>query len=67
MVAVEIVGNRSNKLPKKEKTAEIILYANVLLQLSAGLKGNVIRFLAPLVNTDKAVLIGLSILEAAFN
>lgn len=69
MVAAEIVNNRTDKLPNKEKTAEIVRYANAngLLLLSAGLKGNVIRFLAPLVITDEELSKGLSILEALFN
>lgn len=69
MVAAEIVNNRTDKLPNKEKTAEIVRYANAngLLLLSAGLKGNVIRFLAPLVITDEELSKGLSILEASFN
>ena len=68
MVAVEIVNNRTDKVPNKEKTSEIIQYANEngLLLLSAGLKGNVIRFLAPLVITDEELSKGLAILEAAF-
>lgn len=68
MVAVEIVNNRADKLANKSKTTEIIQYANAngLLLLSAGLKGNVIRFLTPLVITDKELSKGLSILEAAF-
>lgn len=68
MVAVEIVNNQTDKLPNKSKTTEIIQYANAngLLLLSAGLKGNVIRFLTPLVITDKELSKGLSILEAAF-
>lgn len=69
MVAVEIVEDRASQLPNKEKTAEITQYANAngLLLLSAGLKGNVIRFLAPLVITDEELGKGLAILEAAFN
>ena len=68
MVAVEIVNNRRDKQPNKDKTNEIVQYANAngLLLLSAGLKGNVIRFLAPLVITDEELSKGLSILETAF-
>jgi 4-aminobutyrate aminotransferase/(S)-3-amino-2-methylpropionate transaminase len=68
MVAVEIVENRVNKLPNKAKTSEIIKLANEngLLLLSAGLKGNIIRFLAPLVITDEELSKGLAILEKAF-
>lgn len=68
MVAVEIVTDRTEKLPNKEKTGEIVKYANDngLLLLSAGIKGNVIRFLAPLVITDEELTKGLDILEQAF-
>ncbi|GGB48417.1 4-aminobutyrate--2-oxoglutarate transaminase [Virgibacillus dakarensis] len=68
MVAVEIVEDRLNKAPDKEKTNSIIKYANEngLLLLSAGIKGNVIRFLAPLVITEKELDKGLNILEKAF-
>lgn len=68
MVAVEIVTNRTDKLPNKQKTAEITKHANEhgLLLLSSGLNGNVIRFLAPLVITEEELTKGLSILEDAF-
>lgn len=68
MVAVEIVHNRSIKIPNKQKATEIVQYANKngLLLLSAGLSGNVIRFLAPLVITDEELEKGLTILEQAF-
>lgn len=68
MVAVELVTDRESKEPNKEKTAEITKYANEhgLLLLSAGLKGNVIRFLTPLVITDEELTKGLKILEDAF-
>ncbi|WP_338472568.1 4-aminobutyrate--2-oxoglutarate transaminase [Niallia sp. XMNu-256] len=68
MVAVELVEGRLSKKPNKTKTAEIVKYANHngLLLLSAGLKGNVIRFLAPLVITDEELSKGLAILEKAF-
>lgn len=68
MVAVEIVEDRTSKKPNKTKTAEITKYANEngLLLLSAGLKSNVIRFLAPLVITDEELSKGLSILEKGF-
>lgn len=68
MVAVEIVEDRLNKAPDKAKTNSIIKYANEngLLLLSAGIKGNVIRFLAPLVITEKELDKGLNILEKAF-
>ncbi|AYU54193.1 4-aminobutyrate--2-oxoglutarate transaminase [Staphylococcus debuckii] len=64
MVAMEIV-NPETGAPDKAKTAEIVKQANAngLLLLSAGLKGNVIRFLTPLVITDEELNKGLEILE----
>jgi 4-aminobutyrate aminotransferase/(S)-3-amino-2-methylpropionate transaminase len=69
MVAVELVTDRTAKSPNKAKTAQIVKYANDngLLLLSAGLKGNVIRFLAPLVINDEELEKGLGILEKTFN
>lgn len=69
MVAVEIVDDQSSKTPNKVKTAGITKFANEngLLLLSAGIKGNVIRFLTPLVITDEELEKGLSILENAFD
>ncbi|WP_411333839.1 4-aminobutyrate--2-oxoglutarate transaminase [Metabacillus indicus] len=69
MVAVEIVEDRISKQPNKKKTAEIVKYANEngLLLLSAGLKGNVIRFLMPLVITEDELAKGLAILKKAFH
>ncbi|MCM3240401.1 4-aminobutyrate--2-oxoglutarate transaminase [Heyndrickxia oleronia] len=69
MVAVEIVKDRDSKTPDKEKTGKVTKYANEngLLLLSAGIKGNVIRFLAPLVITDEELNNGLAILEKAFD
>ncbi|MBM7599064.1 4-aminobutyrate aminotransferase/(S)-3-amino-2-methylpropionate transaminase [Virgibacillus halotolerans] len=68
MVAVEIVQDRISKKPDKVKTGGIIKYANEngLLLLSAGIKSNVVRFLAPLVITDEELEKGLAILENAF-
>lgn len=69
MVAVEIVEDRNSKTPDKAKTGGITKYANEngLLLLSAGIKSNVIRFLAPLVITDEELDKGLAILEDAFD
>ncbi|WEG11125.1 4-aminobutyrate--2-oxoglutarate transaminase [Pullulanibacillus sp. KACC 23026] len=68
MVAVELVEDRESKRPNKAKTAEIIRRANQngLLLLSAGIKGNIIRFLTPLVITDEELAKGLSRLEQSF-
>lgn len=64
MAAMEIVDPKTGK-PDKAKTTEIVKQANDngLLLLSAGLKGNVIRFLTPLVITDEELNKGLDILE----
>ncbi|MDN4493058.1 4-aminobutyrate--2-oxoglutarate transaminase [Ureibacillus aquaedulcis] len=66
MVAVELVGD--NKVPNKEAATAIAQYANAngLLLLTAGIKGNVIRFLTPLVITDEELAQGLAILDDAF-
>lgn len=69
MVAVELVEDRKTKSPNKDATQKIVSYANDngLLLLSAGIKGNVIRFLTPLVITDEELEKGLAILEDAFH
>lgn len=69
MVAVELVEDRKTKSPNKDATQKIVSYANEngLLLLSAGIKGNVIRFLTPLVITDEELEKGLAILEDAFH
>ncbi|PYZ96741.1 4-aminobutyrate--2-oxoglutarate transaminase [Alteribacter lacisalsi] len=68
MVAAEIVTDSESKTPDKDKTAQIARYANEngLLLLTAGVKGNVVRFLAPLVITDEELEKGIGILEDAF-
>lgn len=68
MVACEIVEDRTTKRSNKTKTAEIAKYANDngLLLLTAGIKSNVIRFLAPLVITDEELAKGMAILEKSF-
>lgn len=68
MVAVELVEDRASKQPAANKTSAIAKYANEngLLLLTAGMKGNVIRFLAPLVITDEELEQGFNILEDAF-
>ncbi|WP_028782200.1 4-aminobutyrate--2-oxoglutarate transaminase [Thalassobacillus devorans] len=67
MVAVEINDAEGN--PDKTRTAAITSYANKngLLLLSAGVKGNVVRFLTPLVITDEELKEGLAILDKAFD
>ncbi|MYL19956.1 4-aminobutyrate--2-oxoglutarate transaminase [Halobacillus litoralis] len=67
MVAVEIVDAEGK--PDKAKTGVITSYANNngLLLLSAGVKGNVVRFLTPLVITDEELNEGMTILGQAFD
>ncbi|MFD2618560.1 4-aminobutyrate--2-oxoglutarate transaminase [Terrilactibacillus laevilacticus] len=67
MVAVELVEDRATRKPGKEKTSAIVKYANEngLLLLNAGIKGNIIRFLTPLVITNDQLKEGFSIIEDA--
>ncbi|WP_406944877.1 4-aminobutyrate--2-oxoglutarate transaminase [Halobacillus sp. SY10] len=67
MIAIEMVENRETKTPDKLLTQKIIAEAqrNGLLVLGAGLYGNVIRFLMPLVITDEELEEGLDLLEKA--
>ncbi|MEH7223574.1 4-aminobutyrate--2-oxoglutarate transaminase [Bacillus sp. JJ1566] len=65
MCAMEIVEDRTTKTPSKKLTNEIIQEANKrgLLLLSAGVYGNVIRLLMPIVITDEQLDEGLEILK----
>ncbi|AZU62543.1 4-aminobutyrate--2-oxoglutarate transaminase [Neobacillus mesonae] len=65
MCAMEIVIDRKTKEPSKTLTNEIIKEANKrgLLLLSAGVFGNVLRLLMPIVITDEQLEEGLTILE----
>lgn len=67
MVAVEIVSDLEKKTPAKSLAAQMISTAQQqgLLVLGAGVYGNVIRFLMPLVITDEELDEGLSIIESA--
>lgn len=66
MAAIEIVKDPDTREPDKAKAAAIASYANQngLLLLTAGINGNIIRFLTPLVISDSLLNEGLSILEA---
>ena len=68
MVAVEIVEDDKVNTPNKELTGKIAKYANEngLILLSAGIYGNVIRFLMPLVINDEELNKGFSILSESF-
>ncbi|MGG0719230.1 4-aminobutyrate--2-oxoglutarate transaminase [Robertmurraya massiliosenegalensis] len=65
MTSIEIVKNRSGKEPDKELTGEILQDAHKrgLILMSAGLYGNIIRILSPLVITDEQLLEGLGVLK----
>lgn len=65
MNAVELVRDRETKEPAKEETAEIVRLAAIrgVLILPAGVHGNCIRFLAPLVITDEQLEEALDVLE----
>lgn len=67
MLALELVKDRTTKEPAKEETNKIVeeCFQNGLVTLSCGIRGNVIRFLMPLVTTDEQLLAGLDILERA--
>ncbi|MBT2625819.1 4-aminobutyrate--2-oxoglutarate transaminase [Bacillus sp. ISL-32] len=66
MAAIEIVKDPETREPDKTKAAAIAAYANDngLLLLTAGINGNIIRFLTPLVITDEQLKEGLDIIEA---
>ena len=65
MRAIELVKNRETKEPAGEATAQIIkdALANGLVLAKAGLYGNVIRMLIPLIMTEEQLNQGLDILE----
>jgi 4-aminobutyrate aminotransferase/(S)-3-amino-2-methylpropionate transaminase len=65
MSAIEFVRDRETKDPAREETAEIVRLAATrgVLILPAGVYGNCIRFLAPLVITDEQLDEALDILE----
>ncbi|MBI2079830.1 4-aminobutyrate--2-oxoglutarate transaminase [Candidatus Micrarchaeota archaeon] len=65
MCSLEIVKDKVTREPDKEKTKKIVkkCYENGLVILSAGLFGNCIRTLMPLVIKDEELKGGLSVLE----
>ncbi len=67
MAAIEIVKDQDTREPDKAAAAAIAKYANEhgLLLLTAGINGNIIRFLTPLVITDELLHEGLDIIEEA--
>ncbi len=67
MVAMELVRDPKTKEPAPDETKMIVqeCYKNGLITLSAGIFGNVIRLLVPLVITAEQLATGLDILEKA--
>ena len=65
MVGIEFVLDKKSKKPATKLTQDIIAECanNGLLIEGAGTYGNVVRFLAPLVITDKQLEAGRDILE----
>jgi 4-aminobutyrate aminotransferase/(S)-3-amino-2-methylpropionate transaminase len=65
MIAVEFVKDRDTKEPAKGEVGEILKLAaeRGVLVLSAGVAGNCLRFLAPLVITDEQLEEALDVLE----
>jgi 4-aminobutyrate aminotransferase/(S)-3-amino-2-methylpropionate transaminase len=69
MVAMELVKDRQTKEPAPQETSAIIQEAlqNGAIFAKAGLYGNVIRLLLPLVIEDEQLEEGLEILERAID
>ncbi len=67
MLAVELVKDRETKEPAVEEKSKIVeeCYKNGLIVVGAGLHGNVLRFLTPIVITKEELEEGLGILEDA--
>lgn len=69
MIAVELVKDRATKAPAKEETAKILeeCFKRGLIIISAGVMGNIIRMLMPLVITDEQLVQALDIMGEAFD
>ncbi len=69
MIGIELVKDRQTKEPNPEATSAIIkaCAAKGLIIIAAGVYGNVIRMLAPLVITDEQLAQALDILEESFD
>ncbi|RXT07267.1 4-aminobutyrate--2-oxoglutarate transaminase [Ammoniphilus sp. CFH 90114] len=68
MCAIELVKDPVSKEPNKELTAKIVAacYQRGVIVLSAGLYGNVLRFLSPLVISDEQLAEALDVIEDIF-
>lgn len=67
MIGLELVKDKKTREPNPELVKKVVQTAaqNGLIIESAGIYGNVLRFLAPLVITDEQLQAGLDILEKA--
>ncbi|EOQ04596.1 MULTISPECIES: 4-aminobutyrate--2-oxoglutarate transaminase [Bacillus] len=67
MTAIELVKDRNTKEPAAEEVKAIMqeTHNKGVITISAGIYGNVLRFLPPLVITDEQLEEGLHILETA--
>lgn len=65
MTAVEFVKDNQTKTPNKDLVTKIVQEVNRrgVIILGAGLYGNVLRFLSPLVITDEQLQEGLAVIE----
>lgn len=68
MIALELVKDRHSKTPAPEETKALVNYCfeRGLIVLSCGSHGNILRFLMPLVITDKQLQQGLDIIDEGF-
>lgn len=67
MIGLEFVKDRNTKEPAADLVKAVIkkCYQNGVILLNAGILGNVIRFLPPLVMTKEQVKYGMDVLEEA--
>ncbi|WP_281165240.1 aspartate aminotransferase family protein [Liquorilactobacillus sicerae] len=65
MVGIEFIKDQQTKAPATDFVKQLIqvcVHKGLILE-NAGVYGNVVRFLAPLVTTDEQLTVGFSILE----
>ncbi|NHM29321.1 4-aminobutyrate--2-oxoglutarate transaminase [Neobacillus terrae] len=67
MCAIEFVKDRASREPNKELVQRVVqdCHQNGLVVMTAGLYGNIIRLLVPLVVTDSQLNEGIAVLEKA--
>jgi len=69
MIGLELVKDRETKEPDKNSVGKITAHClkRGVIVISAGLFGNCLRFLPPLVITDEQLAYGLDVLEESFS